>query len=467
MDGDGARHVVIVGGGLAGLAAACDLSDQGVKVTLLERRPYLGGKVYSFMDDDVGPVDNGQHIFLRCCTAYIAFLKRLGVLDRTTLQPTLNIPVIGKDGRTSFLRRSPLTPPFHLALSIARYRHLSFMEKLSALKPVLAMRNMRYAELVGLDDIDFATWLKQHGQDDAAIAHLWDLIVLPAMNDASSRVSAEQAIMVFQEAFLGEGDAADVGLAQVDLSSLCYREASAYIEGHGGRVLLGANAGYLEGGTQGIGAVHTHGGEVIQGDAYIAAVPPQDLLSLLSKEVALDPFFSPAARLKTSPIVNLHLWFDAPVTNLQFAAYLDSYIQWVFAKPASTIGMDGPEQGRSETHHMAARGQHIVVSLSGAHRYINMPKEDLYALLLLDLQERIPAARAAHVVHHVIVQERDATFTPEPGSAAWRLPSRTPIHNLYLAGAWTDTGWPATMEGAVRSGTFAAREVLRHAWHTP
>ena len=443
------RQVVVVGGGLAGLAAACTLADQDIRVTLLEKRPFLGGKVYSFRDAGFGDIDNGQHVFLKCCTYYIAFLKKLGVLERTSVQSRLSVPVMGADGRRADLARRGLKPPFHLLPSLARYRHLSVTERLAVLRPMLAMRGMKPPERAALDHMTFQEWLKQHGQSDRAIDLFWDLILLPVLNDRSPRVSAAQAIMVFQEAFLNKADAADLCMSTVGLSNLCYGEARAYIEKRGGRIVTGQAVRHLHQGGLGIASAHTYGGETFEADIFVLAAPPREMLAVLPPAVSGNAFFYRATNLKASSIMNLHLWFDRVVTRMPFAAYLASKVQWVFASPG---------EGQA--------AQHVIISVSGAHDYVRMPKAALFDLLLEDLKKRIPETKEARVLHHALVWEREATFSAEPGSASWRLPAKTPIRNLFLAGAWTDTGWPATMESAVRSGVFAAQEVAKSPWTT-
>ncbi len=326
--------------------------------------------------------------------------------------------------------------------AVCFYQHLSVGDKLAVAKAMVAIRSISTESRAELDGTSFYTWLTKHGQPEWAIVNFWDLIVLPTLNDDSRRVSAAQAIMVLQEGFLSSADAADIGVSSVGLSSLLYEEATRYIESRGGRVLLGRGIRGLDGTPEGIRTAGTYGDEQFSGDVFVMAVPPRQMLALLPPGWADQPFFAPARKLKTSPIVNMHLWLDQPVTIRPFAAYLNSHIQWVFTKSSE-----------------ANTGQHLVISISGAHKYIDMPKEALYELLLEDLRDRIPNSREAKVLDYTIIRERDATFSAEPGSAAWRLSARTPVPNLFLAGAWTATGWPATMESAVRSGMFCADAV--------
>ncbi len=449
------RQVLIIGGGLAGLSAACELADRGYRVDLFEKRPYLGGRTFSFRDKATGEeIDNGQHIFMKCCTSYIEFLKRLGVYDRTYVQERLSVTVYGKDGRSSALKSARLPPPLHLGPSLAGYKHLSLREKLAVLRGGLALRGVSAKKLWGLDGVSFYDWLKAHGQPDRAIDSFWNLIILPTLNDDARDVSAAQAIMVFQEGFMKNREAADIGIAKVGLSALLADEAREYIESRGGCVHLGEGIASLDGTLEAIEGARTSRGAMHRADAYVTAVPPNRLLALLPPALRTHESFARAGRLGMSPIVNMHVWLDRTVTDLPFATYLESHVQWVFNRSAmQRLGFNG---SRSQSD----QRQHLVISVSGAHKLIDMPKEDLAQLLLEDLRRRIPAAREARVLSTTIVRERFATFTASPGSAANRPPCKTPVPNLFLAGEWTATGWPSTMESAVRSGMACAREVM-------
>ena len=454
MDRDGAEkrsspgQVLVIGGGLAGLSAACDLAENGYRVELLERRPYLGGRTYSFKDKVIGAdVDNGQHVFMKCCTYYIDFLKRLGAYEKTYVQKRLSVRVIGHGGRTSYLSGSPFPFPVHLLPSFLSYRHLSWKDKLGIVYAAFVLKATSRQRRQRLDSVTFYDWLKAHRQSDRAIDNFWNLIILPTLNDDASDVSASQAIMVFQEGFLKDSHAADMGYPMVGLSALLAEEARQYIEARNGSVHLGESLARLEGTEEGIEGAKTRGG-TYRADSYILAVPPNKLLDLLPPALRRHEFFARAGRLGMSPIVNMHLWLDRKVTDSSFSAFLDSDLQWVFNKSA-IYDVDG------------APGQYLCISLSGAHKYIDMPKEELYDLLMQELHRRVPASREASVAHHTIVRERYATFAAAPGSAANRLPWRTPVPNLFLAGAWTDTGWPSTMESAVRSGVFCAGEIMK------
>ncbi len=437
---------LVVGGGLAGLSAACHLADAGVRVTLLEKRPFLGGRAYSWTHEPTGlEVDNGQHVFLGCCTEYIGFLERLGVRDGTHLQKNLRVRVIDKIWGRSELRASRLPAPLHLLPSLLRFKPLSPTEKLLAAYAFTKIRTLDRATDPELDTVTLYDWLRERRQSTHAIRSLWNLVIQPTLNDDISRVSADLGLMVFQEGFLRSRNGANVGWARVGLSRLLAGAARRYVESRRGRVRLDTALDRLE--------IHDGrvrralcGGEELTADAYVLATPPDRLLEMLPTAVSDDPFFSRARRLMMSPIVNVHLWYDSRVWGGDFAAFLNTPLQWVFNK-SRLWGQDGG-------------GQYIDISLSGAHDFIDRPVVEIVDLFRKEMEALFPAARSAEVTRALVVKQRDATFSAVPGTAALRPPQQTPLQNLVLAGDWTATGWPATMESAVRSGRLAAAAVL-------
>ena len=441
--------VAIAGGGLAGLSAACDLADAGFRVTLLEKRPFLGGRAYSYRDKSSGlEVDNGQHVFLGCCTEYIGFLKRLGVYRSAHLQKRLRVRVIDKVWGESTLYASALPVPLHLLPALLRFRSLSPAEKLLAGYAFAQVRSLDRARHPELDDITFEEWLRRRRQSPNAIRSLWNLITQPTLNEDISRASADLALMVFQEGFLRSRDGANVGWAKVGLTSLLGEAARRYIEGRGGEVRTGAGVTGIEVQSGAVSRLLTEAGE-LAADAYLLTVPPEQLASLLPAPLRKDAFFARAGRIQRSPIVNVHLWYDRRIWDGDFAAFLNTPLQWAFNK-SRLWGQEG-------------EGQYIDISLSGAHHFAGIPAAETIQLFAKEMQALFPAARGAHLKRALVVKQRDATFAPLPGIRALRLSQRTPLPNLFLAGDWTDTGWPATMESAVRSGRLAARAALQAA----
>ena len=429
----------MVGGGLAGIAAALECADAGAAVTLLEARPRLGGATFSIEKDGLW-LDNGQHVFLRCCTAYRRFIERIGAEDEVVLQPRLRIPVLTPGGRVAWLRRSRLPAPLHLAGSLLRFRPLALGDRLRLGPAVLALRRLRLDD-PGLDRQTFGSWLAARGQSEGAVEALWDLITLPTVNLHARDASLALATKVFQTGLLERGDASDVGYARVPLQRLHGDDAERALQQAGVRLQTKARVTSIAPAPAGLAV--TWSGGTLDADAVVLAVPHEDV-SDLAPSGALPAGVEPA-RLGASPIVNLHVVYDRRVTEHAFAAGVGTPVQWVFDRTASS-GL--------------ADGQCLAVSLSGADDYISRSVEELRAEFLPALAALFPDARSAEVRSFFVTREPRATFRGVPGSGAHRPGPVTGVPGLFLAGAWTDTGWPATMEGAVRSGLAAARAAL-------
>ena len=446
----GLGSVLVAGGGLAGMAAALRLVNAGLRVTLVERRPYLGGRAYSYVDRETGvQVDNGQHVFMGCCTAYVELLREVGALDGAARQKRLRVEVHSPEGRSGALTAAPLPAPLHLLPSFLRYPHVGWRDKLRAVPALLRIRRERDRNRAELRAVSFEEWLRRNGQSERAIANFWDLIVIPALNDASRDVSAAMAFMLFQTALLRDAHGADVGYARSGLSELMGDPIERRLRERGAEVLLGRTAQRLvvEGGA--VAGVALADGETLTADWYVAALPPHALSGLLPDDLRGAPPFDAAGTHAYSPIVNLHVWYDRPVADFEWAAFVDSPLQFVFNK-TRIAGLPGP-------------GDYLTVSLSAAWEWWPLSKEELRERFTAELARALPQARGAAIQRFIVVKEQRATFRSLPGGADNRLPARTPLPNLLLAGDWTDTGWPATMEGAVRSGNAAASAILEAA----
>jgi squalene-associated FAD-dependent desaturase len=411
-------RAVVVGGGLAGIAAALELADGGAQVTVLEARARLGGATFSVERGGLS-MDNGQHVFLRCCTAYLDLLQRLGVREQVHLQRRLELPVLAPGGRSAWLCRSSLPAPLHLSGSLARYGFLSRRERLAAVRAALALRALDLGD-PSLDERSFGAWLVEHGQSPRAIETFWDLIVLPTVNVRSNDASLALAAKVFQTGLLETNAAADIGWAAVPLGRLHGAAAERAFATARVELRLRAAVASLD---------------ELSADAVVLAVPHSEAADLLA--------LPELAELGASPILNLHVVYDRRVTELELAAGVDTPVQFVFDRTASS-GL--------------AAGQYLAVSLSAADRYEHRRVDELRAEFLPELARLFPAAARAEVRDFFVTREPKATFRQGPGTAHLRRVDAPP--GVHVAGAWTDTGWPATMEGAVRSGVAAARAAL-------
>ena len=429
------------------MAAAWRLASAGYRVTLVERRPYLGGRAYSFVDRETGvQVDNGQHVFMGCCTAYINFLRDVGTLDRTAKQARMRVEVRSPSGKAGVLAAAPLRAPFHLLPSFLRYPHLGWRDKLRAATALLRIEMERNCDREELRAMSFEEWLRRNGQSERAIANFWDLIVIPTLNDASREVSASMAFTVFQVALLRDAHGADIGFARSGLSDVMGDPVERRLRAWGVDLMLGRTVEQLVVDDGAIAGVALAGGEVLTADWYVAALPPQALVNTLPDDLRDGSALSAAATHTFAPIVNLHVWYDREVADFEWAAFVDSPLQFVFNK-TRIAGLTGP-------------GDYLAVSLSGAWEWWPLSKDELRRRFIPELARALPLARHATVERFAVVKEQSATFRSPPGGPTNRLPTRTPLHNLLLAGDWTDTGWPATMESAVLSGNAAADAVI-------
>lgn len=433
-------RVAIVGGGLAGITAALRCADGGAEVALYEAKPRLGGLTYSMRRGEL-EVDNGQHVFLRCCTAYRSLLDRLGVADQVHLQDRLDIPVASTwDSRRARLRRTGLPAPAHLSGSLLRYRLLGPAQRLRFVRAALALRNLDREDPAN-DRRTFGDWLREHGQDARTVQALWDLVGIATLNARADDASLALAAMVFQVGLLTQAGASDIGWSRVPLRRLHGYAAAERLAAAGVAVHTATKVTSLR--REPIGwTVGTPSGTHLC-DQVVLAVPPA-AARLVLPDGSVDLPADWAERLGVSPIVNVHIVLRRVVLTEPFLAVVGSPVQWVFDRTVSSGLLSG---------------QYLAVSISAADEFIDRPVAQIRSTVLAELGPAL-GLRPADVVDFFVTREREATFRPGPGSGALRPGTRTRAPGLFLAGAWTDTGWPATMEGAVRSGDRAARAVL-------
>ncbi len=439
-----ARRVVVLGGGLAGITAALDCAEAGAQVTLLEVRPRLGGAAYSFEREGL-LLDNGQHVFLRCCTAYRGLLARLGSTRRVMLQSRLEIPVLSPHHGQVVLRRNGLPAPLHLATALLRYSHLTLAQRLSAARAALALGRLDQGNSSGT----LGEWLAAHGQGSASVAALWDLIALPTLNLPAAEGSLALGAFVLQTGLLRHNDAGDIGFHMRPLSETLGDPAIRVLGEAGVDVRLGVRVEAVE-------RLRVRaGGEGFEADAVVCALPHERASALLKPLLGEEA--SRWRGLGASPIVNVHIVYDRRVCDLQFAAGVGTPVQYVFDRSeAAGLPLTGTPSGAQT----GSDGQYLAISLSGAAGEMELSSEQLRERYVEAMEELFPRARGAVVRSVHVSREHAATFAARPGTESLRPGPRTSVAGLLMAGAWTDTGWPATLEGAVLSGHAAAREVL-------
>jgi hydroxysqualene dehydroxylase len=438
-------HVVVVGGGLAGIAAGLECLDRGASVTLVERRNHLGGLTWSFRHGDLW-MDNGQHVFLRCCEEYLRFLRRIGATGDIELQSRLDIPVVapagpGRPPRVARLRRSSLPAPLHLARSLLGFPFLPVAARLRLGTAVVALRRMDLDD-PDLDRVTFRSWLLDHGQSEEAIASVWDLITVPTVNLPAREASLAMAAKVFQTGLLVDTTAADIGWSRVPLGRLHGERAEAALLSGGAKILTGTRVTGVEPlGPAGF-RVGTESGP-LEADAVVVALAHEEAADALPPGSV--PHQDRLAELGSSAVVDVHLVFDRRVTRHPLMAAHASPVQWVFDRSAPS-GLAGADP----------HAQYLAVSISAADSLLGERPDDLTGRIHAELARLLPAVARARLVDSLVTKERRATFRAAPGSASWRAGPVTAFPGLAVAGAWTATGWPATMEGAVRSGRAAA-----------
>jgi len=423
-------RVLIVGGGIAGIAAALRLAESGVPVTLLETRKKLGGRATSFVDPRSGEtIDNCQHVALACCTNFIDLLHRLGAADR--IRWDREQYWVQPGGQVSIIEPSTFAAPLHFTRSLLDATFLTRVE-LAALG--LAAPAVLRANRADWTTRTFAQFLRTCGQPRSLIDKFWAAVVVSACNLSVDRVSAASALKVFQDGFFANADAATIGISTVPLIEL-YDRAVSLIAQAGGQVRLGTGVERLD-----AHSITTTAGERLSADRVICALPPERAASVIDPALfAADPRFRGLAQIEHSPILGVHLEFDRPVLPFKHAVLVNAGTQWLFRKDA-----DG-------------RVVHAVIS--GADEWMHLDESAIAARVVADIREYFPSTVNARLLRARSVKEKRATFAPTPAVEALR-PATTGPSGLILAGCYTATDWPATMEGATRSGYAAAAAVL-------
>jgi zeta-carotene desaturase len=444
------KSVIVIGGGLAGLSSAVALAEAGFRVRLLEKRPHLGGRAASYVLPGGEHIDNCQHVTLGCCTNLEDFYRRVGAADQIRFFDRLLFAA--PDGRRGSIASVALPPPLHMAPSFLFFPLLGWADKRAIAEALLsiALSGGHPADLasnvVG-NNVTMLAWLQKHRQTARAIRRFWEVILVSALDEDLDRIDARYGIDVFWKAFLSTRAGYRVGIPRVPLGEL-YEGCRKALAAQGGEVHLRAGVrGFLVTDDR-IDGVEREDGSVETADYYVAAVPQDVLPELLPKDVVeREPVFLNLRNLCTSPITGVHLWFDRTVMSEAFLTLLDSTTQWVFNKTQ----LNGGDK---------EAGQYLQLVISASYSLATRSRQEIIALCLEELRDVLPATRVATLVKGTVVKEMSATFSPAPGSDRWRPEQRSPFSGLFLAGDWTLTGWPSTMEGAVRSGYLAAEAIL-------
>jgi len=433
--------VAVVGGGLAGLAAGCALASAGMKVTLFERRPYLGGRASSYQHPGTGEViDNCQHVLLGCCTNLIDFYERTGVAG--SIRWFERMTFLEPGGRASEIGPSSLPAPLHTTPAFLRASCLEVADKVAIARAMMAL-----APTTPRDTGEsFMGWLNRHGQTVRAIERFWKPVLVSALNEEVDRVSVPYAAQVMRESFLKSAEAGRMGVPTVPLTDL-YSAAGNYIRERQGDVQFRTSAESFRAELSHVKLVVGEKEETF--DYAVFALPFDSLERILPDSSASQPLRNALARFETSPITGIHLWFDRVISDLDHAVLLDRTIQWMFHKSKL--------QNRNSNGH----GSYVELVVSASKTLVDKSKQEIVDLAVSELREFFPAARDANLLKSTVIKEVHATYSPRPGIEAERPRPETVWPRVFLAGDWTATGWPATMEGAVRSGYLAAQSLAR------
>jgi zeta-carotene desaturase len=453
--------VAVAGGGLAGLAAACALAETGFRVTVFEKRPFLGGRASSYEHPGTGEViDNCQHVLFRSCTNLIEFYERIGVQDRIRWFDQMTF--IEPGGRASVMRTSPLPAPLHTAPSFLRFSFLNATDKLTIARALLPLALTTPRDT----GQSFAHWLEQRGQTPRAIARFWKPILVSALSEDLDRISISYAAQVVRESMKSPA-ARHMGVPTIPLTDL-YNSAGDYIRARGGELHFRspvstfqpesakAHLQFTDPKSLDPKLIHETSQREEAFDYLVLALPFDGLERVLPESPESAHLRELLSHFESSPITGIHLWFDRPISDLDHAVLLDRTVQWMFHKSRlqsnRVLTGDGVQIERS----------YIELVVSSSKSLIQKSRADIVDLALGEVREFFPAARDAKLIKSTVIKEVHATYSPRPGIDAYRPPATTVWPRVFLAGDWTATGWPATMEGAVRSGYLAA-EALTYA----
>jgi squalene-associated FAD-dependent desaturase len=479
--------VAVAGGGLAGLAAACALSDSGFRVTLFERRPYLGGRASSYQHPGTGEViDNCQHVLFRVCTNLVEFYRRIGVEDKIRWYDEMTF--IEPGGRSSVMHASELPAPLHTAPSFLRFPFLSAKDKFVISRAIAALTLTKQRDT----GPSFQDWLLRHGQTENAIQRFWRPILVSALSEDLELISISYAAQVVRES-MKSPEARHMGVPSMPLTDL-YNRAGDYIRARGGEIRFRNSLEFFAPDSSSVNIRVADREEAF--DYLVLALPYDDLGRVLPETPQAAPLREKLSHFESSSITGIHLWFDRQISDLDHAVLLDRTIQWMFHKSrllqrVVKVTNSSPEQNyrdendrgendRDENEReghdfsrptndagkngaLAPAGSYIELVVSASKNLIDKSRAEIVDLALKEVREFFPAARAANLLKSTVIKEVHATYSPRPGIDTHRPPQTTPWARVFLAGDFTATGWPATMEGAVRSGYLAAEALTRAA----
>jgi zeta-carotene desaturase len=438
------KSAIVIGGGLAGLACGVALAEAGWRVRLFEQKPFLGGRATSYVLPNGEHVDNCQHVTLGCCTNLADFYRRVGSADKIKFFDDLLF--LDPQGRRGTMKAGLLPAPFHMVGSFLTFAPLTMRDKLSIAHAMLdiVVAKGKTADLAEAGGISMLEWLRRRRQTKGAIERFWRVVLVSALDEELDRTDARYGVDVFWKAFLMNSTGYRMGVPVVPLAEL-YGGCKAAIESRGGEVNLRSPVRSLNAEGAAISSVQFDAGREESADAYVFAVAHDALFDLMPESIRrAEPSLANLSKIKTAPITGVHFWFDRPVMDEPFVTLIDTNTQWIFNKTM----LYGEQKGTTDNQE-----QYLQL--------LKKSRQEIIDLCLREVRQVLPRAQAAQLMKSTVIKEVAATFSPQPGVDRWRPQQKTKIPNLFFAGDWTATSWPATMEGAVRSGYLAAEAVLQ------
>ena len=439
------KSVVVIGGGVAGIAASVTLAESGFKPMLLEKRPLLGGRASSATDPHTGErIDECQHGTMRCCTELTSLLAQLGVDDKIEYFDTLEF--LDGQGRRSVIKGSHFPAPLHTALSFLTFRSLGLKDKLGIARGMLCMLRAHSDERN--EELAFGEWLSKTGQTELAIRHFWRPILISSCNEEPERIACSFAFKIFVEGFLSTANGYHFGVPTVPLATLYTEPTISYLHRNGGCVRTRATVSKLHFSAGRITGLELTGGEYVQADYIISSLQSDMLLKMIPKEVQIhSDYWSKLSEFELVPLLGAHLWFEGKIEAPPALAILDREIEWIFNRSRNLKLPSDKETCLS-------------VVISASRRYAQLDKNSLVEQIVSEARACLPQLNSSKLLRTYLVRWPKATFSPKPGVNGIRPVQRSPIPNLFVAGEWTRTEWPSTMEGAARSGRLAASFLL-------
>lgn len=438
--------IIVIGAGIAGIAATITLIKKGLNVILIEKKMNIGGRAFSFKHlKSLENIDNGQHIFTQNCNKYISLLKDLNVLDKVILEKSINVPVY-KNNKRSNLKFSTKLIPISLFLGLLKYKHISFFGKFRIIYALLIIKFKNYSQ--DLDNQDFKTWLNNHHQNHETQKYFWELFLKPALNDELSSISSYIAIMTIKNSVLKPRKTA-FGLPKVDLTSLVEYNFKKILKKTNSQLILGTSVKKFIEEKNKIKKIELSDKKEMKVNSIISTIPFYELKHFEQTSQKMVSIFNKISQLESAPIVCVHFWFSKKVTDDLYFSVLDSPIQWVF----NVSKIRG-----SKTQ----KNQHLVISLSSAWEWIKHDREEMISLFSKEIFKLLKIDSNIKINQTLIVNQPNATFRSLPGSLNLRSKNITSFSNFFLAGDWTNTGWPSTMESAAISGINSAEKLLKY-----